>query len=86
MHSLVVIECNGEEELKFGLKGGKQDCAVKGMTLTRGDTVPRKSTKEKSQELEESDNEGWLSVIVTQDLNYFVIKTKGFFGSWFWKV
>lgn len=60
--------------------------AVKGMALTRGDTVPRKSTKEKSQELEESDNEGWLSVIVTQDLNYFVIKTKGFFGSWFWKV
>lgn len=51
MHSLVVIEFNGEEELRFGLKGSRQDCAVKGMTLTRGDKVPRKSTKEKSQEL-----------------------------------
>lgn len=85
MHSLVVIECNGEEELRFGLKGGKQDCSERN-DIDKGDTVPRKSTKEKSQELEESDNEGWLSVIVTQDLNYFVIKTKGFFGSWFWKV
>lgn len=46
MHSLVVIEFNGEEELRFGLKGSRQDCAVKGMT-PMGDTVPRKALRRK---------------------------------------